>query len=75
MIPTLKKSRQEMWTSIAIFAVLLVFYTYTFPRWADPNQNSRLDLVVAVASGQLSKSETLGAGEAEFAPWYLGAML
>jgi hypothetical protein len=37
-----------MWTSIAIFVVLLVCYAYTFPRWADPNQNSRLDLVAAV---------------------------
>jgi hypothetical protein len=48
MILTLRKSRQEMWTSIAIFVVLLVCYAYTFPRWADPNQNSRLDLVAAV---------------------------
>ena len=28
-----------------------------------------LDLVVAVASGQLSKSESLNMGEAEFIPW------
>jgi hypothetical protein len=48
MTATLKKSRQEMWTSVALFVVLLVCYVYTFPRWADPNQNSRLDLVVAV---------------------------
>ena len=48
MPPMLKHSRQEQWTSIAIFVVLLVCYVYTFPRWADPNQNSRLDLVVAV---------------------------
>jgi hypothetical protein len=32
----------------ALFLVLLVCYTYIFPRWADPNQNSRLDMVVAV---------------------------
>ncbi|HHE73190.1 MAG TPA: hypothetical protein ENL34_13015, partial [Chloroflexi bacterium] len=37
------------WQSTAlIFAALLFCYVYTFPRWADPNQNSRLDLVVAV---------------------------
>jgi altronate hydrolase len=34
-----------------------------------------LDLVVAVASGQPSKSEAQGVGEAEFCPWYLGGML
>lgn len=33
---------------IALFVILLVCYTYTFPRWADPNQNSRLNMVVAV---------------------------
>lgn len=32
----------------ALFLLLLVCYTYIFPRWADPNQNSRLDMVVAV---------------------------
>ncbi len=33
-----------------ILIVLLLFgcYAYFFPRWADPNQNSRLDMVVAV---------------------------
>jgi len=31
-----------------------------------------LDLVIAVASGQPSKSEAQGIGEAEFVPWYLG---
>lgn len=33
---------------ILIFLSLLVSFTYVFPRWADPNQNSRLDMVVAV---------------------------
>ena len=31
--------------------------------------------VVAVASGQRSKSEAQGVGEAEFCPWHLGGML
>jgi altronate hydrolase len=31
-----------------------------------------LELVIAVASGQPSKSEAQGVGEAEFVPWYLG---
>lgn len=38
----------ERRTDIALFLLLVVCYAYTFPRWADPNQNSRLDMVVAV---------------------------
>ena len=34
-----------------------------------------LDLVVAVASGQPTKSEAQGVGEAEFSPWHLGGIL
>ena len=34
-----------------------------------------LDLVIAVASGQPSKSEAQGVGEAEFSPWNLGGTL
>jgi altronate hydrolase len=34
-----------------------------------------LDLLIAVASGQLSKSEAQGIGEAEFNPWNLGGTL
>ncbi len=33
---------------LIIVLLLLLCYGYTFPRWADPNQNSRLDMVVAV---------------------------
>ncbi len=32
----------------SLFLVLLICYGYVFPRWADPNQNSRLNMVVAV---------------------------
>ncbi len=34
-----------------------------------------LDLVTAVASGQRTKSEAQGIGEAEFSPWHLGETL
>jgi altronate hydrolase len=34
-----------------------------------------LELVIAVASGQPSKSEAQGIGEAEFSPWHLGETL
>jgi len=30
------------------FLILLICYVYFMPRWADPNQNSRLDMVFAV---------------------------
>lgn len=41
--------------AIAIFLVLLTAYAYTFPRWADWNQNSRLYLVQAIVDyGTLS---------------------
>lgn len=33
---------------IYLFLVLLACYAYFFPRWADWNQNSRLDLVLAI---------------------------
>jgi hypothetical protein len=33
---------------LAIFLVSLTCYAYFFPRWADWNQNSRFDLVVAL---------------------------
>ena len=34
-----------------------------------------MDLTIAVASGQPSKSEAQGVGEAEFVPWHLGETL
>jgi altronate hydrolase len=34
-----------------------------------------LDLIVTVASGQQTKSEALGVGEAEFSPWHLGGLV
>ncbi|NTV97458.1 MAG: hypothetical protein HGA75_18945, partial [Thiobacillus sp.] len=35
---------------LALFTLLLLCYAYTLPRWADPNQNSRLDMIVAVVN-------------------------
>ncbi len=34
--------------SLVLFVVLLACYSYFFPRWADWNQNSRFDLVIAL---------------------------
>jgi len=33
------------------------------------------DKILAVASGEKSKSEALGYGDAEFAPWQIGATM
>jgi hypothetical protein len=41
-------SRLERRSEIILFFILLISYSYIFPRWADPNQNSRLDMIVAV---------------------------
>ena len=40
--------QRERLTALALFFLLTISYGYFFPRWADPNQNSRLDMVVAV---------------------------
>lgn len=34
--------------ALGLFALLTVTFAYVFPRWADPNQDSRLKMVVAV---------------------------
>jgi len=44
----LKRFSKDSITEIIIFLILFISYSYVFPRWADPNQNSRLDMVVAV---------------------------
>lgn len=48
MLKKLALMNTETMTRWLIFIVLLTSYSYFFPRWADPNQNSRLDMVVAV---------------------------
>jgi hypothetical protein len=40
--------KRDRINQIAIFLIALVCYAYFFPRWADPNQNSRLNMVVAI---------------------------
>jgi hypothetical protein len=48
MIHKLGSPTRERLDQIGLFVILLVCFTYFFPHWADPNQNSRLDMVVAV---------------------------
>lgn len=46
---------QERINEVAIFLILFLCYIYTFPRWADWNQNSRFYLVQAIVDyGTLS---------------------
>jgi len=39
---------RSIFNQVFIAVLLLGSYVYFFPRWADPNQNSRLDMIVAV---------------------------
>lgn len=41
-------TKRDWMTQIAIFLIALICYAYFFPRWADPNQNSRLNMVLAI---------------------------
>ncbi len=43
-----ESAKTERINALAIFSLLLFCYAYFFPRWADPNQNSRLNMVFAV---------------------------
>ncbi|GIK71385.1 MAG: hypothetical protein BroJett021_03730 [Chloroflexota bacterium] len=45
---TLPSHSTERLHALAIMTILLLCYAYFFPRWADPNQNSRLNMVFAV---------------------------
>ncbi len=47
MVPK-DRSKHDTLIRITLFVMLLVSYSYFLPRWQDNNQNSRLDMVVAV---------------------------
>jgi hypothetical protein len=47
----MRKALWPKWSAtqeMILFLLLLLSYIYVFPRWADPNQNSRLNMVIAV---------------------------
>jgi len=60
---TMWRARALQWTEarkseILLFVILLSCYAYFFPRWASWNQNSRLDLVMAIVDqGSLAIDE------------------
>lgn len=43
-----KRENADRWTGLVIFLILLICYGYFFPRWAEWNQNSRMDLTLAL---------------------------
>ena len=48
-------------------AILLLCYAYIFPRWADPNQNSRLNMVFAVVENGTFQIDTYVANTVDYA--------
>ncbi len=55
------KKRAERLIQWWLFIVLLISYTYFFPRWADWSQNSRLNLTLAIVDhGSLSVDPYFG---------------
>jgi len=54
-ITTLITSKHEKNLQLLLFLLLIVCFTYFFPRWADWSQNSRLNLTLAIVDlGSLS---------------------
>lgn len=51
---------------IAIFLIALTCYIYFFPRWADNNQNSRLNMVVAVVEDGTLSIDKYVLGEVDY---------
>jgi altronate hydrolase len=67
-------------TNTPMFERMIEDMDFNAGRILDGEQMQHLaqelvELTIAVASGEPSKSEALGCGEAEFAPWHLGETL
>ena len=54
---------------IALFVLLLCCYAYFFPRWADWNQNSRLDLVLAIVDDHSVRIDAYVANTGDYASY------
>lgn len=52
---------------ILLVLFLLSIYAYTFPRWADPNQNSRLNMVFAVVEEGTFRIDSFVANTVDYA--------
>lgn len=60
-------NRGEIRRSLLLFFVLLLCFGYTFPRWADPNQNSRLDMVFAIVDDRTFQIDRYVANTVDYA--------
>ena len=57
----------KRWFYPILFIQLLAGFSYVFPRWADPNQNSRLDMVVAVVDDHTFRIDNYVANTVDYA--------
>ncbi|BAM00823.1 hypothetical protein [Caldilinea aerophila] len=53
--------------ALAIAALVLLCSVYFFPRWADPNQNSRLDMIFAVVEDGTFQIDKYAANTVDYA--------
>jgi hypothetical protein len=59
--------RRERRNALFIFLITLLCAVYVFPRWADPNQNSRLNMVVAVVDDGTFRIDAYVANTVDYA--------
>ncbi len=50
-----------------LFLLLLLCYGYFFPRWGDWNQNSRLDLTMAIVEDRTLSIDAYGKNTGDYA--------
>lgn len=67
MLKQTNSRMNERWSAVILFLILLVSYAYFFPRWADPNQNSRLDMVVAIVEDGVFQIDNYVANTVDYA--------
>ncbi len=61
------EQRRERINAAAIALLVLLCAGYVFPRWADPNQNSRLDMIFAVVEDQTFRIDRFVANTVDYA--------
>src|ERR671932_37891 len=54
---------------LAVLLVVLACYAYFFPRWADWNQNSRFDLIVALVDDHTFAIDAYVANTGDYAAY------
>jgi hypothetical protein len=62
-----QKWLRENKVDVLLFFLLVSVYAYTFPRWADPNQNSRLNMIVAVVEDRTFKIDAYVSNTVDYA--------